>query len=65
MVVATPTAAPGSDAGRYADLHARYRELYPALAPSFRRLWGRGTATSLAVELREVALGDLAGLACP
>ena len=38
VVVATPTAAPGSDAGRYADLHARYRELYPALAPSFRRL---------------------------
>ena len=29
---------PGPDAPRYAELHARYRELYPALAPSFRRL---------------------------
>jgi xylulokinase len=38
VVVATPTAAPGADAPRYAALHTRYRELYPALAPSFRRL---------------------------
>lgn len=38
VVVATPTAAPGPDLLRYAELHARYRELYPALAPSFRRL---------------------------
>jgi xylulokinase len=38
VVVATPAAAPGADAGRYAELHARYRELYPALAPSFRAL---------------------------
>ena len=38
VVVATPTAAPGPDAGRYGELHARYAELYPALAPSFRRL---------------------------
>ncbi len=38
VVVATPTAAPGPDAPRYGELHARYAELYPALAPSFRRL---------------------------
>jgi xylulokinase len=37
-VRATPTAAPGADADRYADAHALYRELYPALAPTFRRL---------------------------
>ena len=37
-VVATPAATPGPDVARYAELHARYRELYPALAPSFRRL---------------------------
>ena len=36
--VATPAADAGPDAARYAELHARYRELYPALAPSFRRL---------------------------
>ena len=38
VVVATPTTTPGPDRARYAELHARYRELYPALAPSFRRL---------------------------
>ena len=38
LVVATPAAAPGSDAARYAEAHAIYRDLYPALAPSFRRL---------------------------
>ena len=38
VVVATPAAAPGPQVERYAELHARYRELYPALAPSFRRL---------------------------
>ena len=40
VVVATPAAAPGPQVERYAALHARYRELYPALAPSFRRLAG-------------------------
>jgi len=35
---ATPVAAPGPDAGRYRDAHAIYRELYPALAPTFRRM---------------------------
>jgi len=34
----TPVATPGTDVGRYAEAHARYRELYPALAPTFRRL---------------------------
>ena len=38
VVVATPVAAPGPQVARYAELHASYRELYPALAPSFRRL---------------------------
>ena len=33
LVSATPVAAPGPDAGRYAEAHAIYRELYPALAP--------------------------------
>ena len=37
-VTATPVAAPGPDAARYAEAHAAYRGLYPALAPSFRRL---------------------------
>jgi xylulokinase len=37
-VHATPTAAPGADADRYAEAHARYRELYPALAPTFHRI---------------------------
>jgi xylulokinase len=38
MVTTTPVAQPGPDAPRYAELHARYRELYPALAPSFHAL---------------------------
>jgi xylulokinase len=40
LVTATPTAAPGADAPRYAEVHAIYRELYPALAPTFPRLAG-------------------------
>ncbi|MGH2401898.1 MAG: FGGY-family carbohydrate kinase, partial [Candidatus Limnocylindria bacterium] len=38
LVTATAAAAPGPDATRYPDLHAIYRDLYPALAPSFRRM---------------------------
>ena len=38
LVSATPVAAPGADAGRYAEVHAIYRDLYPALAPLFPRL---------------------------
>ena len=38
LVRATPAAEPGPDAAAYADAHARYRELYPALAPTFHRL---------------------------
>jgi xylulokinase len=38
LVTATPAAAPGEDSARYVELHGRYRELYPALAPSFHRL---------------------------
>ncbi len=38
LVTATPTAAPGPDAGAYREAHAIYRDLYPALAPTFHRL---------------------------
>jgi xylulokinase len=37
LVAATPVAAPGPDAPHYADVHAVYRDLYPALAPTFHR----------------------------
>ena len=32
-----PAASPGSGVERYGQAHARYRELYPALAPTFDR----------------------------
>jgi xylulokinase len=38
LVMPTRAASPGLDAPRYAEAHAIYRELYPALAPSFRRM---------------------------
>jgi xylulokinase len=38
LVRATPTAEPGTDVAVYAERHAVYRELYPALAPTFPRL---------------------------
>ena len=38
LVHATPAAVPGPDAATYAERHAVYRELYPALAPTFRRM---------------------------
>lgn len=38
LVSATPVAAPGPDAAVYAEAHAVYRDLYPALAPIFRRM---------------------------
>jgi xylulokinase len=37
LVHATPIAVAGPDAPAYAERHATYRELYPALAPAFRR----------------------------
>jgi xylulokinase len=40
LVRATPAAEPGPDAPAYAEVHARYRELYPALAPTFHRMAG-------------------------
>jgi xylulokinase len=40
LVRATPAAEPGPDAGLYAEAHSRYRELYPALAPTFHRIAG-------------------------
>jgi xylulokinase len=36
-VVATAAARPGPDAPRYAELHRAYRDLYPALTPTFHR----------------------------
>ena len=38
LVSATVVATPGPDVARYTDVHAIYRDLYPALAPSFHRL---------------------------
>ncbi len=38
LVTATPTAAPGPDAAAYREAHTIYRDLYPALAPTFHRL---------------------------
>jgi xylulokinase len=38
LVVATVAAMPGPDMPAYAAAHATYRELYPALAPTFRRM---------------------------
>jgi xylulokinase len=35
LVRAEPVAEPGSDGSGYAEIHGRYRELYPALAPVF------------------------------
>ena len=37
VVSTTLAAAPGADVPRYAEAHARYRSLYPALAPVFHR----------------------------
>jgi len=37
IVRTTPAAAPGARRSAYAVAHAAYRDLYPALAPSFRR----------------------------
>ena len=38
LVHATPVAVAGPDATTYAERHTVYRDLYPALAPSFRRM---------------------------
>jgi xylulokinase len=37
LVRVSPSASPGRDATRYREAHAAYRELYPALAPTFHR----------------------------
>jgi xylulokinase len=37
VVTVTPVATPGEDRARYAELHAAYTELYPALAPFHHR----------------------------
>jgi len=38
LVTATPAASPGLDSAAYAEAHAVYRDLYPALAPLFPRM---------------------------
>jgi hypothetical protein len=38
MVEITGTTEPGPDAGAYEPVYAVYRDLYPALKPSFARL---------------------------
>jgi xylulokinase len=38
LVTATSAATPGPDVPLYADAHGVYRELYPALAPLYRRM---------------------------
>ncbi len=38
LVTATPAASPGPDSAAYAEAHAVYRDLYPALAPIFPRM---------------------------
>ena len=38
VVRTRPAAAPGAGSAAYAVAHAAYRELYPALAPSFQRI---------------------------
>jgi xylulokinase len=38
LVTADPVAEPGPNASVYAEAHAVYRDLYPALAPSFKRM---------------------------
>jgi xylulokinase len=37
LVTVAPAASPGPDAPAYRDAHAAYRDLYPALAPTFHR----------------------------
>jgi xylulokinase len=37
LVRVTPVASPGPDAAAYREAHARFRALYPALAPTFQR----------------------------
>lgn len=38
LVRTIPAAEPGAGAAAYSEAHSAYRELYPALAPSFHRL---------------------------
>jgi xylulokinase len=38
LVRSVPVATPGPDVARYSDAHAVYRDLYPALTATFRRL---------------------------
>jgi xylulokinase len=38
LFVASPVAEPSSSVPAYEEAYARYRELYPALAPTFHQL---------------------------
>ena len=40
LVTVMPAASPGQDVGAYRAAHEAYRELYPALAPTFHRTTG-------------------------
>ena len=56
VVRVTPVAEPGPDAAAYAERHAVYRELYPALAPTFQRLVAGSRPQ--AAEARPATSGD-------
>ena len=58
VIRATPVASPGADVERYAECHERYRELYPALAPTFHRTLGRRRSVA---QGGQVLLRDLVG----
>ena len=61
LVTVTPVAAPGPDAPAYAQAHAIYRDLYPALAPTFPRTLSAGRSAPQ-LELGQLLLGDVARL---
>ena len=50
LVRVSPAASPGPDVKRYADAHEAYRELYPALAPTFHRTAERTGASAPEVD---------------
>ena len=46
VVTINPAATPSDDAGRYQSTHAVYRDLYPALSPSFEAIAAGDPANS-------------------
>ncbi len=64
LVTVTPAATPGPNAERYAEGHARYRALYPALVPHFHgRL--RAPPGELHLQLGQLLAGSLVLASCP